>query len=78
MYLFCALWIVFAVTALIGLKLHWLLVVCVALALNIANVVGYTKCEKDARKKVAAVAGSFLGSAMSHLASSMVASASGQ
>lgn len=49
-------------TALIGLKLQWLLVVCVALSLNIANVVGYTKCERDAKAKMASVAGDLLGS----------------
>ncbi|KAI9360810.1 hypothetical protein DFJ73DRAFT_957114 [Zopfochytrium polystomum] len=47
-----AVWIVFGLGALIKLSFSWLLCVAVALAFNITNLIGYTKCEKDARAKL--------------------------
>jgi hypothetical protein len=38
-------WIVLFLTGLSGLKIQWLLVVVVALVLNVANVLGYWKCQ---------------------------------
>jgi hypothetical protein len=40
------LWVIFALSSIFSLSLRWLLVVAIALSLNIANVVGYTKCQK--------------------------------
>ncbi|KAK3705198.1 hypothetical protein QZH41_013996 [Actinostola sp. cb2023] len=45
---------------------HWVfesrkLVVVVGLGLNIANMLGYIKCKKDAGKKIKTFAGNFLG-----------------
>ncbi|KAJ3105736.1 Golgi apparatus membrane protein TVP23 A [Phlyctochytrium bullatum] len=47
-----AIWGVFGLLALLQFSFSWLLVVIVAIVLNMANVIGYTKCEKDARQKV--------------------------
>jgi hypothetical protein len=30
---------------------RWLLIVVIAVILNMANVIGYTQCDKDARRK---------------------------
>ena len=37
------------------------LVVAVGLTLNIANLIGYIRCKKDAGKKITTFAGNFLG-----------------
>lgn len=37
------------------------LVVSVGLSLNIANLIGYVRCKKDAGKKIKTFAGNFLG-----------------
>ncbi|KAJ3097487.1 Golgi apparatus membrane protein TVP23 A [Phlyctochytrium planicorne] len=47
-----AIWALFGVGALLKFSFSWLLVVIVAIVLNMANVIGYTKCEKDARQKL--------------------------
>lgn len=39
-------WALLALSAVITLGFKWLLIVAVALSLNVANVVGYTKCQK--------------------------------
>ncbi|OZJ07033.1 hypothetical protein BZG36_00007 [Bifiguratus adelaidae] len=54
LYLTPALWLLFAFTCLITGKFGWLLIVVVAILLNGANVIGYTSCDKDARKRWAA------------------------
>jgi len=36
----------------------------VAIALNVANVVGYTKCQKDATARFRSMAGEYLGGAL--------------
>jgi hypothetical protein len=61
-----------AFIALIKLNFTWLLIVAVAMSLSIANVIGYTKCEKDAKKKVSGfvsrnLVGGILGSGMTGL-----------
>eukprot|EP01006_Ploeotia_vitrea_P037227 TRINITY_DN66105_c12_g1_i2.p1 TRINITY_DN66105_c12_g1~~TRINITY_DN66105_c12_g1_i2.p1 ORF type:complete len:157 (-),score=68.33 TRINITY_DN66105_c12_g1_i2:34-504(-) len=43
-------WGVFALQAF--LSPQWLLIVCVAMVLSCANLYGYFKCEKDAKKKI--------------------------
>ena len=37
------------------------LVVAVGLSLNVANLIGYVRCKKDAGKKIKTFAGNFLG-----------------
>ncbi|CAO3632402.1 unnamed protein product [Cunninghamella blakesleeana] len=45
------LWLLFALSCIFTLKLSWLVIVVVAIVLNMANVIGYTQCDKDAKKK---------------------------
>ncbi|KAL3902066.1 MAG: hypothetical protein SGCHY_000100 [Lobulomycetales sp.] len=53
MYLTPVVWLLFGFLAIFNpANWSWLLVVAVAIVLNMANVVGYTKCEKDAKSKV--------------------------
>ncbi|KAI8848934.1 hypothetical protein BC829DRAFT_392965 [Chytridium lagenaria] len=47
-----AIWAFFGLGAILKFSFSWLLVVIVAIVLNMANVIGYTKCEKDARAKL--------------------------
>ncbi|KAJ3220378.1 Golgi apparatus membrane protein TVP23 A [Dinochytrium kinnereticum] len=47
-----AIWGLFGIGALLKFSFSWLIVVIVAIVLNMANVIGYTKCEKDARQKL--------------------------
>jgi uncharacterized membrane protein len=48
--------------------------VVVALSLNVANVVGYTKCEKDARQKLTSLAGQYISTSLMQQAVGAVAS----
>lgn len=52
LYAPAAVWGLFLLTALIGLKLQWLIVIAAAIALSGANIVGYTKCSKEARQRL--------------------------
>ncbi|KAI8973213.1 FAM18B [Mycotypha africana] len=45
------LWALFAFSCIMTLKFSWLIIVAIALALNLANVYGYTQCDKDAKSK---------------------------
>lgn len=52
LYAPAAVWGLFLLAALIGLKLQWLIVIAAALCLSGANIVGYTKCSKEARARL--------------------------
>lgn len=46
------LWAFFLIISVLKFNLQWALIVLVALVLNGANIVGYTKCKKDAQEKM--------------------------
>nr|CCA26035.1 conserved hypothetical protein [Albugo laibachii Nc14] len=52
--LYCTplLWALFLIISVLKLNLQWALIVMVALLLNGANIVGYTKCKKDAQQRM--------------------------
>jgi len=52
LYVTPVIWFLFFLTALLSFSFGWMLIVIVALSLNSANVVGYWKCQKDARSKL--------------------------
>ncbi|RDX75288.1 Golgi apparatus membrane protein-like protein ECHIDNA, partial [Mucuna pruriens] len=52
LYLTAVAWIVLAIFSLIRLQADYLLVVGVCVTLSIANIVGFTKCNKDAKKQI--------------------------
>ncbi|CAK9796708.1 Uncharacterized Golgi apparatus membrane protein-like protein CG5021 [Anthophora plagiata] len=54
------LWSVFFVVALFSLKFKWLLLVCIAIILNGANLYGYVKCKMGNDKNISAATGDFL------------------
>ncbi|KAI9175949.1 Golgi apparatus membrane protein tvp23 [Blastocladiella emersonii ATCC 22665] len=62
LYAFSGVWAVFAVLQI--LHPSWFCITAVALSLNMANVLGYTKCDKDAKKRFAGYGQSVLGSSM--------------
>jgi hypothetical protein len=45
------LWVLFALSAIVTIKVSWLVIVVVAIILNMANVYGYTQCDRDAKKR---------------------------
>ncbi|KAH0988861.1 hypothetical protein GBA52_000344 [Prunus armeniaca] len=52
LYLTAVAWIVLGIFSLIKFQADYLLVVGVCLTLSIANIVGFTKCRKDAKKQI--------------------------
>ncbi|XP_076910044.1 Golgi apparatus membrane protein-like protein ECHIDNA [Bidens hawaiensis] len=52
LYLTAVVWIFFGIFSLIRFQADYLLVVGVCLTLSIANIVGFTKCRKDAKKQI--------------------------
>ncbi len=58
LYLYPAIWGVLGLIALLRLQLTWLIVVGMAIILHGTNLVGYTRCDKDAKKKLMAGLGS--------------------
>ncbi|CAI9103588.1 OLC1v1002102C2 [Oldenlandia corymbosa var. corymbosa] len=56
LYLTAVAWIFFGIFSLIRFQADYLLVVGVCLTLSIANIVGFTRCRKDAKKQLQAFA----------------------
>lgn len=52
LYLYPAIWVGLAFVSLLRLNFSWLIVTGMAIVLCGTNLVGYTKCDKDARKKL--------------------------
>ncbi|KAJ7973242.1 Golgi apparatus membrane protein TVP23 [Quillaja saponaria] len=52
LYLTAVAWIVLGIFSLIRFQADYLLVIGVCLTLSIANIVGFTKCRKDAKKQI--------------------------
>jgi hypothetical protein len=67
-----AVWILFLLSAILPPKPSYLVIVLVALSLNCANVVGYMKCRKDAKKKLEGAATNFVIGQMFNRATNMV------
>ncbi|WRX08915.1 Golgi apparatus membrane protein TVP23-like - like 1 [Theobroma cacao] len=65
LYLNAAAWIIFAILSLLRFQADYLLVVGVCLSLGIANIIGFTKYRKDARKKIQAFASQTIASRVS-------------
>eukprot|EP00056_Hartaetosiga_gracilis_P019555 m.14875 g.14875 ORF g.14875 m.14875 type:complete len:202 (+) comp7770_c0_seq1:74-679(+) len=51
LYVFALIWIVFGFVALLKLSLSYLLVTAIGISLNVSNVMGYRKCQKDAKTR---------------------------
>lgn len=60
LYGFVVIWFVFGIVGFIGFKIEWLTIVIIAIVLNMANVIGYSKCDKEAKKKITNMVGSSL------------------
>ncbi|CAI0469818.1 unnamed protein product [Linum tenue] len=56
LYLNAAAWIVLGVFSVIRFQVDYVLVIAVCLSLSIANIIGFTKCQKDAKKQIQAFA----------------------
>lgn len=65
LYLTAVAWIVLGIFSLIRFQADFLLVVAVCLTLSIANIVGFTKCRKDAKKQIQAFASQTIASRFS-------------
>lgn len=75
LYICFVLWCLFALMALFQLKS--LMICIVAVMINSANVIGYTKCRGDLRKKLSENAGGFLARNIGSIGSFMGQAASG-
>lgn len=49
------LWVLLLIVALLKFNVQWALIVVVAVTLSAANIIGYTKCKKDAKQKMQAL-----------------------
>lgn len=65
-------WAVFFVIALFGLKFKWLLLVCIAIILNGANLYGYVKCKMGNDRNISAATGDFFRKQVIQNVSTMV------
>jgi hypothetical protein len=52
LYLTPTIWILLLIVAILKFNIQWALIVFVAVTLSIANIIGYTKCKKDAKQKM--------------------------
>jgi len=68
LYLTPVAWVALGIIAIIRFNFDYLLVVAVALVLNAANIIGFTKCRKDAKKQLQQFATSTV---TSHMASTI-------
>mmetsp|Transcript_42312 Transcript_42312/g.51333 ORF Transcript_42312/g.51333 Transcript_42312/m.51333 type:complete len:181 (+) Transcript_42312:199-741(+) len=62
MYFQSAAWVLMSLSAIIGFKLGYLMVVLVALTLNGSNLYGYYQCSADHKKQIASWSDSLTGS----------------
>ncbi|KAK9710845.1 Golgi apparatus membrane protein tvp23 [Basidiobolus ranarum] len=62
LYITPVMWFFLALIAIIRFNFQWLLIVAVAVALSGANLIGYMKCDKDAKQKWSGLAANALGS----------------
>ncbi|OLL26485.1 Golgi apparatus membrane protein tvp23 [Neolecta irregularis DAH-3] len=51
LYIVPVIWLVFALVAMIKFEFIWLTLVVIALTLNMANVVAFTRCDRDTKQK---------------------------
>jgi hypothetical protein len=52
LYGYTVIWVLLGLVALIGLGFSWFLVVAFALMMNITNLIGYLKCDQEARSSM--------------------------
>mmetsp|Transcript_22720 Transcript_22720/g.37574 ORF Transcript_22720/g.37574 Transcript_22720/m.37574 type:complete len:208 (-) Transcript_22720:450-1073(-) len=52
LFLPALIWILFGIGLIFRLSFDWLLLIATALALTIANIIGYVRCQKDARLRI--------------------------
>lgn len=60
LYGYLVVWVLFGIIGIIGLKIEWLTIVAIAISLNLANVIGYSKCDKEAKKRLKNMVGQSL------------------
>lgn len=72
------LWTLLLLVALLKLNVQWALIVVVAITLSAANIIGYTKCKKDAKEKMQALMSrGALGALSASAGSSLMSTISG-
>ncbi|KAL1809494.1 hypothetical protein DCAR_0729042 [Daucus carota subsp. sativus] len=64
-YLTAVLWLILGIFSLIRFQADYVLVVGVCLTLSVANIVGFTKCRKDAKNQIQAFASQTIASRFS-------------
>ncbi|KAI3916342.1 hypothetical protein MKW98_004783 [Papaver atlanticum] len=64
LYITAVAWVILGIFSLIRFQADYLLVVGVCLSLSAANIIGFTKCNKDAKKQLQAFASKTIASRM--------------
>jgi hypothetical protein len=72
-----ALWVMLLIVAVLKFNIEWALIVVVAVALSGANIIGYTRCKKDAKQKMQSMISQGALGAFSSSAGSSIMSALG-
>ena len=72
-----ALWVALLIVAVLKFNVEWALIVVVAVALSGANIIGYTRCKKDAKQKMQSMISQGALGALSSSAGSSIMSAIG-
>uniref|UniRef100_A0A2C9VC16 Golgi apparatus membrane protein TVP23 n=1 Tax=Manihot esculenta TaxID=3983 RepID=A0A2C9VC16_MANES len=65
LYLTAVVWLVLGIFSLIRLQADYCLITGVCLTLSLANIIGFTKCRKDARKQIQQFASQTIASQVS-------------
>uniref|UniRef100_A0A6B2LJN2 Golgi apparatus membrane protein TVP23 homolog n=1 Tax=Arcella intermedia TaxID=1963864 RepID=A0A6B2LJN2_9EUKA len=60
LFVFPAIWLIILISQILGIRYKWAILCGLACALSGANVTGYVKCAKDARKKARDMAKNFI------------------
>eukprot|EP00243_Klebsormidium_subtile_P004370 TRINITY_DN18349_c0_g1_i1.p1 TRINITY_DN18349_c0_g1~~TRINITY_DN18349_c0_g1_i1.p1 ORF type:complete len:188 (+),score=32.95 TRINITY_DN18349_c0_g1_i1:373-936(+) len=66
LYITPALWIVLGAIALIKFQFDYLLIVAVAVVLGVSNIIGFTKCRKDAKKQIQSFSQQVMAAGLQH------------
>lgn len=72
-----AVWVLLLIVAVLKFNVQWALIVVIAVMLSGANIVGYTKCKKDAKQKMHSLMSQGALSALSTSAGSSIMSTIG-
>ena len=66
-------WALLAIAAFFSLRFQWLLIVAIAIILSSANLIGYTRCDKDAKRRLGQLTGGSSGFGLPSMVTNFIA-----